>query len=271
MKPLHKQIFILDGIGYDTDALAFVNAAQISSSVQKIAVNNLVKNLKGSGLWSKMTTVYPFVGGSAVSHKFNLKDPRDVNAAYRLNFFGGVTHDQNGVSFNGTNGFADTNLVCSTALVLNDTHHSYYSRSNEAASGTKVELGANASATGQFRMSLRATSDLFQAYSYNSTFNAGNARATVSDTRGLFLQSRTGSANHFIQRNGSTLYTNTGNGGALPALSHFIGAWNNAGVPANYTTKQCGWCSIGAGLTSTEASSLYTIVQLFQTSLSRNV
>ena len=31
-----------------------------------------------------MKAIYPFVGGTATTHKFNLKDPADINAAFRL-------------------------------------------------------------------------------------------------------------------------------------------------------------------------------------------
>jgi hypothetical protein len=36
------------------------------------------------GIWRKTHAIYPLLGGTASAHKFNLKDPRDLNAAYRL-------------------------------------------------------------------------------------------------------------------------------------------------------------------------------------------
>ena len=53
---------------------------------------NLVTSLKQTNLWNKMLIIYPFVGGNANSHKFNLKDPRDDNGAFRLQFSGGMTN-----------------------------------------------------------------------------------------------------------------------------------------------------------------------------------
>ena len=95
----------------DTDASAFIAAAGLTSSTHISSVRRLVSALKYEGLWIKMKAVYPFVGGSATSHKFNLKDARDVNEAYRLVFSGGWTHDSTGALPNGTNGWANTNLV----------------------------------------------------------------------------------------------------------------------------------------------------------------
>ena len=71
-------------VGVDADAQAFITAAGITDSTQQSAIDTLVKQLKGYGIWSKMKAVYPFVGGTATTHKYNLKDPRDLNAAFRL-------------------------------------------------------------------------------------------------------------------------------------------------------------------------------------------
>jgi len=54
-------------------------------------------------------------------------------------------------------------------------------------------------------------------------------------------------------------------------LNTYIGALNQNGSPLFYTTKQCAFASIGDGLIDTEAANLYTAVQAYQTTLSRNV
>ena len=66
----------------DADATTFITAAGITNLIQASAINTLVNDLKTYGLWTKMKAIYPFVGGSATSHKFNLKDPRDLDAAF---------------------------------------------------------------------------------------------------------------------------------------------------------------------------------------------
>jgi len=92
----------------DTDALAFLQAAGITDSIISNAVCSLVVGLKADGIWNKFNAIYPFVGGTASTHKWNLKDPRDLNAAYRLTFNGGWTHDSQGIKGNGANTYADT-------------------------------------------------------------------------------------------------------------------------------------------------------------------
>jgi hypothetical protein len=73
----------------DPDVLAFVAASGVTDNTQKSAVNTLVTSLKEYSVWTKLNAIYPFVGGTATTHKWNLKDPRDLDAAYRLEFFGG--------------------------------------------------------------------------------------------------------------------------------------------------------------------------------------
>jgi hypothetical protein len=92
----------------DPDAQAFITAAGITDPTQQVAIDNLVIGLKADGIWTNMTAIYPFVGGTATTHKYNLKDPRDLDAAYRLAFSGGWTHNSNGITGNGVNTYADT-------------------------------------------------------------------------------------------------------------------------------------------------------------------
>jgi len=109
----------------DPDAQAFINAASITDATQKSAINTLVKSLKTAGIWTKCNAIYPFVGGNASAHSYNLKN----TAQYQITFVGGVTHSVNGIQGNGTNGYANTNLLGSV-LPQNDNHLSIYIRTN---------------------------------------------------------------------------------------------------------------------------------------------
>lgn len=91
-------------------AAAFLAAAGITDPTITAAINTLVNDLIGYGIWNKIFAIYPFVGGTATTHKFNLKDPQDTNAAFRLVFSGGITHNASGVTGNGVNGSYNTNF-----------------------------------------------------------------------------------------------------------------------------------------------------------------
>ena len=111
----------------DSDASAYVTAAALTSNVQKWAVDQYVQDLKAAGVWTKMRAIYPFLGGTADAHKWNLKDPRDLDAAFRMTFTGGITHSSGGMETNGTNGRADTRLQPSVTLTPSSGGFSIYS------------------------------------------------------------------------------------------------------------------------------------------------
>lgn len=128
------------GNASSSEAAAFITATGITDTIQINAIRELVNNLKGFGLWSKIKAVYPMIGGSAITHKYNLKDPRDLDAAFRLVFNGGWIHSSTGAKPNGTTGYADTKLIPSVQLSLYNAHLSYYSRT-QILETSNIEIG----------------------------------------------------------------------------------------------------------------------------------
>ena len=94
----------------DVDVQAFLDATGISDSTITTALETFVTTLKTESLWSKMVAIYPFVTDKTDvteiqgQFKYNLKDPQDTDAAYRLITFGSVTYSSEGVTnFNNGN------------------------------------------------------------------------------------------------------------------------------------------------------------------------
>jgi hypothetical protein len=255
------------GGGIDPDAQAFITAASITDPTQQSAINQLVVDLKGYSIWSKMKALYPFVGGTASTHKYNLKDPRDLDAAFRLVFNGGITHSSTGALANGTNGYADSFLNYSTYLTNSNLHFSWYSRT----AATNGAFSCEMIPTGNYTANNWSTFRINNKISGNAYFSAGddNAAATVSNTQsGFFIGSETASNSRKLYRNGSSIATNTTNDtSALPNVN--LKFWGN--TLAQYSANNCAFASIGDGLTDTEAANFYTAVQAFQTALNRNV
>lgn len=250
----------------DADALAFVNAAAITDETQKLAINNLVTDLKGYSIWDKMKAIYPFVGGTSSTHKWNLKDPRDLDAAFRLVFFGGGSHGTGGWTPNGTNGYADTFLIPSTTLQLNSVSLSYYSRTTSTAAVQTI--GCNDSVN---YLLLNNFSGGTSIYSQLNTSGANYIDGTITNTQGLFIANRTTSTAVNLWRNSTKIKSDTKSSLGRPAVKLFIGARNNVGTVSGFDNKQLAFASIGDGLTDTEAANFYTAVQAYQTILSRNV
>ncbi len=249
-------------IVWDTDALTFVTNAVITNNTQQVAINNLVTDLKGYGIWTKFKAIYPFVGGTASQHRFNLKDPRALDVAYYLTFYNGWTHSATGALPSGTDGYADTKL---SALTVSTTNHlSYYSRTS--AVGVQVEMGCYDSTT-------ISTNQLRLAANYISGANAGALSFTsTSNAQGFWIGTKRAVNDREIYKNSTSETTFT----TIEATNNpnkliYIGARNeNAGANL-FSSKECAVASIGDGFTDTEEANFYTAVQKFNTTLGRQV
>jgi len=247
----------------DADALAFISAAAITDATQKSAIDKLVVDLKGYGIWTKMKALYPFVGGTAAQHKFNLKNPLDTDAAYRLVFNGGWTHSATGALPNGTNAYANTFLIENNTLSANNEHISIYSRTN--STGLFCDIGAATSLT-QSNIYPNYSGSFYTRVQGNSTNHVVNL-----NTAAMFIANRVISTEVQGWRN-ATKFTLSNNSVGKTTSPFFIGNASLNGVAdTNYSPRQYALASIGDGLTDTEAANYYTAVQTFQTTLSRNV
>lgn len=252
----------------DANAQAFLDAAVITDQTQANAVNTLVTDLKSYGLWTKMKAIYPFVGGTATTHKWNLKDPRDLDAAYRLAFSGAWTHSSTGALPNGANAYADSFLIPSTALTLNNTSFGYYSRTNSSQSPSATEMAVGSSGTQLMYLRTKNSSGNAEGYSYNTN----PATVANANSQGLYNVSRISDSSLKLYKNGSSIASLlTTQTGTLPSNKFYLGAVNYSGTVGEYSNKESAFAYIGDGFSDTEAANLYTAVQKYQTSLSRQV
>jgi hypothetical protein len=266
--------FVAAGGGTDADAQAFITAAAITDATQQSAINTLVVDLKAYGIWTKMKALYPFVGGTASTHKFNLKDPRDLDAAFRLVFSGGWTHSSTGALPNGTNAYADTFITPNSVFSSNNAHGSFYSRSNTAQS-QRTSFGCYDTAGQPVFALLLNYSVTVKMYTGLGDGNYVVSGITNTDTTGFYSTSRTANNSLILKKNGLTVGSNTNTVivNSFPSTKKLlISAINPTGNPiAEFDNKQVAFTSFGDGLTDTEAANLYTAVQAYQTTLSRNV
>lgn len=262
---------ISTAIVYDADAVAFFTAASITDTTQKSAVNTLVLSLKSANIWTKMRALYPVVGGVASSHAINLKQP----GTYNLTFATGWTHSSTGMTPNGAT-YANTNLIPSTTLTSMSQHISYYSRTNNTTAGV-TDNGCQDDVTPSIGR------NIFACYYGTSTLStiqiqsldANNVKFSETNSLAFILGSRTSATSLKAYRNNLLKGTNTTNStSGLCGNSVFLGGFNyrtNLGQTIYYGIRQCAFASIGDGLTDAEASSFYTAVQTFQTTLGRQV
>ena len=259
---------------YDPDAQAFFTAAGITDSTQKSAVNQLVLDLKSYNIWTKMKAVYPFVGGTASAHKFNLKDPQDTNAAFRLVFSGGWTHSSTGATPNGTNAYADTKFNLTNFTAFTNASTGVYLRTNINAA--TVDFGQGYANFGKQGVCIypRYSSEIIGGCCIGDTFTSGGASSNT-DSRGLFVVTRTGTTQNIRKRGTSTINLTTTNitDSTYSNANIYLAASNEAatGQILLYSSRQQAFAFMGDYLTSTEIDNLYTAVQNMQTTLSRQV
>jgi len=249
-----------------------------SMSVNEIdAINNMVQSLVSNGLWTKIKALYPVLGGTAATHKFNLKDPRDADAAFRLVFNGGGwTHSSSGMTPNGTTSWANTFFNLSTNLSVTSGHLSFYSPVE--LNGAGIDMGAsqnsNSNPIGSLTVRTTNISDFMWGIDPNAA-TTNRARTTTLSSLGFFVGNQNGNtaSNRTIWVNGAfgasaTVYGAT----TLPNVNVAIGALNNspAGVGI-FSARRCSFASIGDGLTNAEIKQFSTIVQTYQTKLGRQV
>jgi hypothetical protein len=257
--------------GLDADAAAFLTAAGITDATITSAINTLVLNLKGMGnlnssadLWTGNLAIYPMVGGTATTHKFNLKDPQDTEAAYRLAFTGGWTHSSTGAKPNGTTAYANTFLQPSIILNKDDSHYSYYSRTN--VNDIQTEIGA-VSAGIENGLSL-----YLNAFYPNFKGALGSyVSVAVADTLGFCLANRKSATNSQAWKRGTKILDTAQTSGVV-ALSLYLAADRLTAVTQiQYSTKECGFASIGVGFSDANATLYSSIINQFETDLGRNV
>ena len=252
----------------DPDAQLFITATGITGT-NATATNKLVIDLKAANIWTKMKAVYPMVGGTSTTCKFNLKDPRDLEIAYRLAFGGGGTFSANGYLPNGVNSFANTYLYPQINLTNNNNHISFYSRTD--ANGLYADMGAaESSSTSQLGLYGRY---LGNSLADSGTFSQSRITAATGNSLGFYTSTRTANNVFKLFKNGTSIGTNTTTNtvASLPNQVFTIGGYNEAGNVIQVSIRQCAFASIGDGLTDAEALAFYNAVQLFNTTLGRQV
>lgn len=269
------QSFVSAG-GYtpsDADAQAFITAAGITDATQQSAINTLVTDLKGYSIWDKMKAIYPFVGGTSTTHKWNLKDPRDLDSAFRLVFSGGGTHSANGYLPNGVNSYADTKFNMTTNFnSTSDASMGIYLRTDTSSTGVDMGAGDTNNADEGILIYSSYSGSTYYSCAFGASFIS--PAPSNSDSKGFYAVVRNSGEQSAHKRGNITINTTeTEAVTTLQSLNIYVGGGNpKTGSVSNlYSDREVAFSFIGDKLTQTEINNYYTAVQAYQTSLSRNV
>ena len=244
--------------GPDQDAQKFIAAAGITNIVQKTAITDFVTQLKDSLLWNKFMAIYPMIGGTQESIKWNLKDPRDLDTAYRLTFYGTPIYSSAGVLFSSPSDYANTHLIDNMLPGTNDNAISFYSDTQNAISGYDMGCSDRVGPWNEFA--------IYEANDNTEFFGFHAFGVTPAITKGLFMMSCTAGD---VKRYDNGLVTDSKGSSPTTTFTNFpILIGSVSGAP-EVGQKECALATIGSGLTDAEARTFYTIAQAYETKLGR--
>lgn len=262
--------FILDGrTQNDADAQAVISACSLSAGAQQNAAYFLVGALKFYSIWSKMVGLYGLCGGTAAAHKVNWKTVKDNAGLYDLTYINGgaLTHSANGV-LGGSSAAGNTGLTFSI-LDKNSVHFSLYSRTSGSIAGNDM---GNYDAPGSSYSRLLLNLSGLVYWGANSTAEFNNT-AAAGDGTGLYISNRINTNTCSLFKRGTKVNTRTSAPQTTTsAYSFYLFNVNQSGSPSTSASGRVqSFCSIGSGLTDSEAITLSWIVQTYQRILGRDV
>lgn len=246
--------------GSDADVTNFLTATAITDGTITTAITNLVSDLKTNYFWNRLYAIYPFVGGTATTHKFNLKDSRDLDEAFRIEFYGSWTHNANGITGDGSTTHVDTNLNGQFNCTVYNECMGVYTRDVI----NNCLIGAASNPTDQI---IQLGGTLY------SSLSGGNTNGAVTASNGLYTVNRLNINNCQTYIDGVEVlnFTDPIASYGNQNLNYYLGARNNGGGIDFRSTNNIAFSFIGKGFTALEQVSLYNIIQDFQTTLGRNV
>ena len=256
----------------------FVDAADDNGNIKNDRDNlDYIKTLAGGiiryDLINELSAgaVYPIIGGTAFSHKFNFMNPVDSDAAFRLSYFGGLNHSSDGILSNGTTGYMNTFINPLLNLEPLSTNVSTYIKSSPANARSTIMLGANDNGGSKFFYLKNSSAAVNSTKIYLST-NSGTTQGVnmVSPPLNALLGYFAGNLKSNVASlwNGSKKLSTTNaplSSNTQPNLPIYVFAQNQLGVGAvSFDTKLINYLSIGAGLTETKAIQLSNLVYYMQ-------
>ncbi len=253
----------------DTDAASFITRASSLNSIEKDAICYLTTALKSNGLWTSLMAVYPYVGSTSTSTSQNL-----ISSSYSMVWFGDPAFGSTGVTFdgiddNGRTGFTPAGVNTYFGTGSSNESYGHYVNSQTFIAGSYQGGSGDASF-------IQGSGTAYIAALYYFSGSADLVDVTTSaNLGGLYSASRTSVSSMLLSFNGVTTGTSVGSTVRTNNITglnlHTVGAIGNLGSVTNYTAFNVRFSFYAKGLTAGQISTLYSIIQTFQTMLGRQL
>jgi hypothetical protein len=240
----------------DPDWLAYYNrviaAGGSLTTTEQNATKTLVADLKANGLWTPMKAIYPMVGASAAACAQNLK-----SSSFTGTFTSGWTFASTGVTGNGTSAYFSIPVNPSVDFPNSMTIGAYLNTSYTIDGGFPMIY--NSVGSGNF--------NYWGGANWNESYMGPVATFLIHTvTRTGFFNRRARVGEQRAWKNSSLVASNTIN---------YTPVNNTFQIPENasyaFHNSRYAMILMGDFISDALSTNLYTAVQAFQTTLSRNV
>ena len=274
---------LLTAIGdYQTETSAWITRTEAAggtiSTATKNAVDAFVVSCKGAGIWTKFKRLNLFCGNNLTACLSPLVNTYggNMDTNYNSSFVSGDYAESTGLH-GGSGKSLTTGFIPNTTLAYNYWHMASYMVSPTAGAGIDLGCVGHPSGNIQWRILSYYFLNSFQGSGVIAGDYSGGSNPTFQTygnlvAGGLFLASRT-SSSAMLARNtsGSVSYSNSASYSgiqALPTAEVCVMADGAGGYEA--VSHHIGGYSVGLGMDSAQMASYCSIMETFQTALSRN-
>lgn len=225
-----------------------------------------------NGNSTKLLALWLYGGtiATAAGHKWNFLNALDTNAAYRQLYYGGLTHNSNGITGNAIDGYIDTNFRHSNFPAINSVNCMVYIRNHVTNAAVRGVYGARHSS---FHGTVFFPSISGQGY---SSINVGTGGGTpIANTAGLWITNNNTQVTSNLFKNG-TLFAASISGTPTTnqptaTLKGLCVDFNNGEFIYQFSNYNICGLGFGAGLTNAEILAYSNALNAYYTKLGINI
>ena len=256
---------------------AFLAASGVTGSGIETALQTFETGLSTYSLTSKILAAYPLVGGTSATCAWNFMD----TTMYPLSYTGSISFSNTGMDFGST--YTDRHATTIPTILLSpqEGHNAAWIATDNGSNpqysciwGSNGDVTPSTGSLTQYYFELAGGRAVWPCDPATGQGD-GTANFTKGALPGFFVNSRTSNSSLVVYKNGSsigsntTTLTNRSYEGFGSNNVYLGGRQNNADTSTNYVWKYGSIGSWGCGLSATDASNYYTIVNQLQTDLGR--
>lgn len=239
------------------------------------AIRQLGQDLVFTGLWNKMIAFWPLAGSTADSFKYNLINPVDSNAGFRLTYTGSVGFGPGGIT-GSVAGTANANTFWSpdsyTGTLITGSFSFGAYTVNNSGSDANCDMGIDVQSGGSARFAFGLYGGASSPRGINWVADAVVQSSTTSSA-GFWVDSRTATNIHKLYKNGvqigSTDTSNISSGTFATSVNLRLMAQAFAAGISDYSPRTYGTFFVGYGLTDYNVGTLNNIIHTYNTNLGR--